>query len=69
MFKKYYLSIALLATSAICGALYEINGQTIGADGVLHESFGFIPLAYLFFFASIICFLITAIVRRKPSNI
>ncbi|MDD2891625.1 MAG: DUF3955 domain-containing protein [Candidatus Gracilibacteria bacterium] len=67
--KKHYLFAIIPFLLGIgCVIAYKINGQYIAPDGALVESFGFIPLAYLFFLvgiiASIIIF-IRAIIKKK----
>ncbi len=53
--KKLLIATAILFLLGIgCGVAYNISPNYIDEQGFLHESFGFIPLAYLFFFAGII---------------
>ncbi|WP_313019662.1 DUF3955 domain-containing protein [Acetoanaerobium noterae] len=67
--KKYLISIIFLFGAAICGVLYTSQGQYIDAEGYLHESFGFIPIAWICLFLSIISFAVVwiiGILKKKP---
>lgn len=46
--KKYIVPIIFLILSGITYTLYHLKGQEVLEDGTLKESFGFIPLTYLF---------------------
>lgn len=52
--KNYKASILFFLAGAICSAFYIYDGQTVLADGTLKESFGFIPLSFLFYGLSIV---------------
>lgn len=44
--KLYIAAIAFGLLCAACFAAYTLQGSTIYENGILHESFGFIPLGY-----------------------
>jgi len=56
MLLKSYLSLKLaiifLVLSISCVLAFNVLGQYIEGNGVLHEQFGLIPLSWLFFFLS-----------------
>jgi hypothetical protein len=65
MHRRYFLAgIFCLAAAWACRATYAKIGASVGPDGVLHEPFGLIPLAWLFDFAGLIL-LVLAWLRRK----
>ena len=65
MNRRYlFAGLGCLGVSAACRLLYLRNGAYVDADGVLHESFGFIPLGFLFAFAGA-ALLFLSLVRRK----
>lgn len=57
-------SVLCLIAFLVCGALYSLNGARVDEDGILRESFGFIPLGWLFLFSGM-GFLLVAWLRRK----
>ncbi len=65
MLKKYLLPELFVVASIICVILYNIKGQSIAPDGTLQESFGFIPLSWLFIFAAIISYIVIKIKNNK----
>ncbi len=68
MKKSYLFVIIPFLLGIACSVAYKINGQYVAADGTLVESFGFIPLAFFFFFIGIIALIIIvirAIIKRK----
>lgn len=48
MKKPLKISIICFVISIIFVVLYNLNGSYVDADGILRESFAFIPLAYFF---------------------
>lgn len=65
MFKKYYFSIACMLASIFCLVMYRIKGQTLAVDGTLKEAFAFIPLGWMFLFASAISFIVITFLKFK----
>lgn len=66
--KKLTIATTFLFLLGIgCGIAYQLSPNYIDEQGFLHESFGFIPLAYLFFFAGIITGIIALVkyLRQK----
>ncbi len=49
---------ALLLAGAVCLAIKAFYGSHVGADGILQERFFLVPLAFLFFLAGAVTFLI-----------
>ncbi len=46
----------------LCVIAYNVNGSYVDENGLLVESFGFIPLAYLFAFIALVSAIILAII-------
>jgi hypothetical protein len=66
--KKLTIATTLLFFLGIgYGIAYKLSPNYIDEQGLLHESFGFIPLGYLFFFAGITTGLIAIVkyLRKK----
>ena len=66
--KKLTIATIILFLLGIgCGIVYQLSPNYIDEQGFLHESFGFIPLGYLFFFTGIITGTIALVkyLRRK----
>ncbi|WP_198435914.1 MULTISPECIES: DUF3955 domain-containing protein [unclassified Moritella] len=63
--KKFWLSVLFLAFSAACSISYNLIGSYVDGDGVLIESFGFIPLSFLFIFLALISFLTSLFWNRN----
>ena len=55
--KKFWLSALFLVFSAACSISYNLIGSYVDEDGILVESFGFIPLSFLFIFFALLSFL------------
>ena len=65
MNRRYFIAgIFFFAAAWVCRMLYARDGAYLDQDGVLHEPFGLIPLAWLFDFAGLVL-LVLAWVRRK----
>ncbi|SKA72242.1 DUF3955 domain-containing protein [Desulfobaculum bizertense] len=57
MLKKLFskrASVLLLLAACVCLFSYRLSGSYIDDNGILHESFGFIPLGWLFFLLSLV---------------
>ncbi len=46
----------------LCAIAYNVNGSYVDAEGYLVESFGFIPLGYLFAFIALVSAIILAFI-------
>jgi len=46
--KKYYIPFGVIALGALSFIAYIIKGSYVVADGTLVESFGFIPVGFVF---------------------
>lgn len=62
--RHLFAGLGCLGGAAMCRLLYIRNGAYVDAEGVLHESFGFIPLGFLFACAGTVL-LVLSWVRRK----
>jgi len=56
--KKYCIAIIFLILAMYCMVMYNLDGSYVDADGFLQESFGYIPLFYLFSLLAIVSGLI-----------
>ena len=63
-FFKGALLVALAACAA-CGIAYNVIGSYVAPDGTLVEPFGFVPLAWLFAFLSLIFGVCFAAANRR----
>ena len=65
MNRRYFIAAILcFCSSWTCQMIYARKGAIVDQDGMLHEQFGFIPLAWLFDFVGLVL-LVLAWVRRK----
>lgn len=62
--KKYIFSIVFVILGLVSFIVYMINGSYVNSDGMIVESFGFIPLGYLLIFIGLISAIIIAIVTK-----
>lgn len=53
------LATAFLIIGLGCWFAFMVSGSYVSDDGVLHESFGFIPIGWAFVFLSIIISIFT----------
>lgn len=53
--KMHIATIFFALMAAVCFASYHLIGVSVAPDGYLKESFGFIPLTYLFATLTLIC--------------
>lgn len=61
--KKNHLTLIPFLFAALCFILYKANGSYVAADGILVESFFYIPLGYLCLGIGIISLLIQTLLR------
>ena len=52
------IGAALLLAGAACLAIKAFYGSSVGADGILHEMFFLVPIAFLFFAAGTATFMV-----------
>jgi hypothetical protein len=65
MHRGYFLAgIFCFAAAWACRAMHTKIGAFVGPDGILHEPFGLIPLAWLLDFVGL-ALLVLAWLRRK----
>lgn len=63
--RNYKISILFFISGILCLIAYNTKGSHIDENGFLVESFGFIPLFWLFQLLALLALVFTFIKRRK----
>ena len=63
-----WLGLGLFATAIVCITAFNMIGQEVDAQGILHEPFFLIPLTWLFLFISLIAGGVNVVARVIQSR-
>ncbi|PSV30106.1 DUF3955 domain-containing protein [Photobacterium sp. GB-72] len=69
LISRYTVTILLSLIGWGCLAIYVYKGSYVDDNGVLIESFGFIPLFWLFQLLALVSLIYTAVKHRKRGKV
>ncbi|PSV38096.1 DUF3955 domain-containing protein [Photobacterium sp. GB-210] len=69
LISRYRVTILLSVIGWGCLAVYTYKGSYVDDNGVLIESFGFIPLFWLFQLLALVSLIYTALKNRKRGKV
>ncbi|WP_305819386.1 DUF3955 domain-containing protein [Photobacterium leiognathi] len=69
LISRYRVTILLSLLGWGCLAIYAYKGSYVDDNGVLIESFGFIPLFWLFQLLAFVSLIYTAVKHRKRGKV
>ncbi|MFC3032306.1 DUF3955 domain-containing protein [Pseudoalteromonas fenneropenaei] len=65
--KTFKAALVLFALAIACLGAYQFNGSYVDNEGFLHETFGFIPLAWLSMFGAVLLVAVSYWRTRKAT--